>query len=376
MTTEDLYVDLISNSNHLYEHDTNTNFNTISKTPPTLDYDKNYLVGLVSINIPNSFDIINSETFYMIIKMRYHAFAFRTVSIMSKESMLEDLNCELRTFRLILKELNPNQYILGTLTGYRSTEEESLTITENEIFENHSDKIKYEINKPFTLIFKQPGALDLRIDYIFFDERRLNLDASSRTSHDVLRDMNKQLSLHLNINLDELFKLTDQNHTRYKIPESPRVEGKPNPRRINSLELSEPLAAICGFGTKRFFDEYGFEKDMMNFFDEGATSEGRFDTKAGFRYCFVYSDIVENSLVGGEQSPLLNIVPIDSDRDITCFQPTHISYKRLTKRNLDTIRLYISTETGSAIKYSTNRTASITARLHIKPQDVPRIEVQ
>jgi hypothetical protein len=367
---DQLYVDLISNSNHLRDHDTNTNFTTISKTPPSLSDNKDYLVGLVSINIPNAFDIINSDTCYVMLKTRYYTPESLNVQINSKETFLEEINCELRKYRLImsLSSDGDNNYQLSHLSDYPS-DPGGIWFFENEVFKDQTVSKGSGINESIELIFEKPGPLRIRIEYFKYIDHHLRLSELSRTSQDILDDINKQLNQTLRVN-QVFFELTDKGHTRYNGLEIVKIPGTVNNWRLNSLELSENLAAIFGFRNKRIFNEHAFHFDpndpsRLRLLRDTTISADLFDTNAGFRYAFVYSDIVENSLVGGEQAPLLNIVPIDSRNDMTCFQPAHISYKRLTHRNLDTIRLYINTETGSSIKYS-NRTSPITARLHIK----------
>ena len=62
--SNDIYIDLVSNSNQLHENDNNADFTTILKNPPQLEDGKQYLVGLTALNLPNTFDLINPDSCY------------------------------------------------------------------------------------------------------------------------------------------------------------------------------------------------------------------------------------------------------------------------------------------------------------------------
>jgi hypothetical protein len=362
---EEYYVDLISNSNHLHSQDTNTNFTTVSKTPPNLSEYKRYVVGLESINIPNAFDFINPDSCYITLITRELLKKDITITISSAETFLEEINCELKQYSLRLApNLEQDHYSLTEIGVYRGEENEFMITVDDGVFGVLISQ--FVRGQRGELIFQKPGTLEGSVSYYEEKTHRVSLEPSSSTPQALLDNINSELKKLLGTSTP-IFALTPEHHVRYA--------GVSNPTKVGSfktMQMSDHLAAILGYRTTRVFDSIGKimvePENTISEYEEsarGKVADESPDLRAGFRYAFVYCDITEDSLVGGEQAPLLNIVPIDTEKKMISYRPTNISYKRLTRRNLDTIKLYITTETGLNIKYN-NRTSPITTRLHIR----------
>jgi hypothetical protein len=77
------------------------------------------------------------------------------------------------------------------------------------------------------------------------------------------------------------------------------------------------------------------------------------DINEGFSSLYVYSDIVENQLVGDHLVPLLRVVSFENDkkREQTSVSFQHIQYIPVLKRQTDTIEINIRRDNGDIIPF-------------------------
>ena len=126
--------------------------------------------------------------------------------------------------------------------------------------------------------------------------------------------------------------------------------------------MSEHLKAILGFST---------DQEFQNEVVIGKTEP---DMHTGYQFGMLYSDIVEESLVGDRYYPLLAIIPLFSDKDATMamLEPSRILYKKIKTDIIDIIGVKLASETGSILRYDNIKTKPIVVILHLRRCDDER----
>src|SRR6266478_482921 len=338
-----VYVDLISNSGSLHKSDTNSNFTTLIKNPPNLDENKEYLVGLTSLNLPNSFELIDPDSCYFSIFYTKSERDELHVKITTAENFINEINAALQKVSLKLSPTNQeNEYNMKSL-GDTGDAHCLLHFRKNDLLEKMSEGLVMRVKRKYKLIFKSAGTLPLSCIQPLIEELeplQVNLTSSGvRSVKAFLREMNKKLKRHIPIETSFFTQKTNGLILYNGLSRESPARYNTN-RTVSKITLSEHLATVLGFMPDVVFNEHDIGGD------------DQFDVRAGFRYAFVYSDIVDHSVVGGGHAPLLDVVPIDVKQDMTCVTPMHITYKRLIRKNLDAITIQISSEVGRMLKYS------------------------
>ena len=84
----------------------------------------------------------------------------------------------------------------------------------------------------------------------------------------------------------------------------------------------------------------------------------------GCRKIYVYTDIIENQRVGDQMAPLLRITDYTGTQDQTEIKDfNHLQYMRLRHDNIESIRIYLKTETGEDLPLSFG---TVTCTLHFR----------
>ena len=101
------------------------------------------------------------------------------------------------------------------------------------------------------------------------------------------------------------------------------------------VRLSEKMLYMLGLNSESAVFSHGLHKGVTDPNLESITS------------LFVYSDICQYSLIGDASAPLLRIVQVknDDERMVTKTFP-HVYYTPVSKRNFDTVEIYIRDDTG------------------------------
>ncbi len=75
---------------------------------------------------------------------------------------------------------------------------------------------------------------------------------------------------------------------------------------------------------------------------------------------YIYTDIVENDLVGDELVPLLRAVDVSGEHGAIIHEAFHrCYYKRVNRSNIPSIEIQLNTETGSEVKFETGHVISV-----------------
>lgn len=90
------------------------------------------------------------------------------------------------------------------------------------------------------------------------------------------------------------------------------------------------------------------------------------DITQGFHSLFVYSDIVEDQIVGDTKVPLLRIVPITDSRarGYQSREFTNIIYRPVVSHRGDTIKVVIRRDNGQSVPFESGK---VLLTLHFKP---------
>lgn len=90
------------------------------------------------------------------------------------------------------------------------------------------------------------------------------------------------------------------------------------------------------------------------------------DITQGFHSLFVYSDIVEDQIVGDTKVPLLRIVPITDEkaRGYQSKEFTNIIYRPVVSHQSDTIQVVIRRDDGQSVPFESGK---VLLTLHFKP---------
>ena len=129
---------------------------------------------------------------------------------------------------------------------------------------------------------------------------------------------------------------------------------------ITSLVLSPQLGAMLGISSQE--EPHLTHKQHGEYFP---------DLLAGYKLLMIYSDFVEESLVGNKSYPLLAILPAvtrQPGEEVITFEPSNLMYKRVphSTQHIERIRITIASETGSILQYSQSKTHPVTVILHLR----------
>ena len=107
------------------------------------------------------------------------------------------------------------------------------------------------------------------------------------------------------------------------------------------VRLSEKTLYMLGLNSESAVFSHGLHKSVTDPNLDSITS------------LFVYSDICQYSLIGDASAPLLRIVQVknDDERMVTKTFP-HVYYTCVSKRNFDTVEIYIRDDTGVQIPFA------------------------
>ena len=123
------------------------------------------------------------------------------------------------------------------------------------------------------------------------------------------------------------------------------INTKMNEKRKNrgSIKLRHDIANLLGFNGDKTV-----KANMI------AVSSYAALPSAGFHTMYVYSDIVEQQIVGHEQAPLLRVLPIEDQRSAETFVSktfSKIYYLPLSKKRITDIEFLIVDDTGRQVGF-------------------------
>ena len=136
-------------------------------------------------------------------------------------------------------------------------------------------------------------------------------------------------------------------------------------RSGEKIELSEYLAALLGFKSKRF-------RFMPQIFSDNVTtfvSDNAIDFNLKTHNMFVYCDILEKTLLGKYYYPLLSIIPTRENDTQTYVNKsfTNRHYIPLNSKTIARIKISIKDDQDELIKFNAGRTL---LKLHFRPKIV------
>lgn len=126
-----------------------------------------------------------------------------------------------------------------------------------------------------------------------------------------------------------------------------------------------------GFGigfSQNLLNMLGFTKTENEFYSAGTYVEKAADITEGFSALYIYSDIVQNRIVGDTMASLVRVVPIEQKRLINSsgvnwvwFQ--HIQYIPVNKTYTDTVEINIRRDNGDIVPFESGK---VVLTLHFK----------
>lgn len=123
----------------------------------------------------------------------------------------------------------------------------------------------------------------------------------------------------------------------------------------DKIAFNKPLAILLGFKTNHYYEQGIHKSEYPSDLDSGMTS------------LFVYSNIVQNQLVGDTNAPLLRSVPLlrDANSNFNTAEFRHVRYLPLNEDVTDIIQIDIRRDTGDTIPFTTGK---VIVTLHFVPK--------
>lgn len=129
------------------------------------------------------------------------------------------------------------------------------------------------------------------------------------------------------------------------------------------IKVNEPIS--FKFSTN-VMNMLGFS-GKVDVFSSGFYTSDAPDISEGFSSLFVYSDIVENRLVGDVMVPLLRVVPVrgspSDPQNIQWESFKHVQYIPVNRTRADTIEVNISRDNGQSVPFESGK---VVLTLHFK----------
>lgn len=159
----------------------------------------------------------------------------------------------------------------------------------------------------------------------------------------------------------------EKTRTNYRIPQGMYRNSKDLFLEFKSIKLKElpdqktllivPPDMIITFGDK-LKDLLGFVKDK---FESGTyASEYNLELSAGITEVYVYTDIINPSLVGNAYASILKIVPIANEKSEQIVKHFAVPlYFTVKKHHFDTIHIELRTSQGTPIKFISGKTSLV-----------------
>ena len=125
-----------------------------------------------------------------------------------------------------------------------------------------------------------------------------------------------------------------------------------------TLKFDKQLSSILGFTEDKTLIVGINQSDRPSDLDNGMTA------------LYVYSDVVQNQMVGDTLSPLLRIVPLTGERNFSNSKDkefTKLRYLPTVSSNTDTIHIVIRRDNGETIPFTTGKVI-VTLALRLKRQ--------
>jgi hypothetical protein len=138
----------------------------------------------------------------------------------------------------------------------------------------------------------------------------------------------------------------------------------------NNISKSITLYISDGVGvsfSQNLLSIFGFSKSSEYYFTSGThKADISADIMGGFHALYIYSNIVENTLVGDTLVPLLRVVPLEHrastySHNFQSFQ--HIQYQKVVAAQTDVIEINIRRDNGVLVPFSNGK---VIITLHFK----------
>ncbi len=137
-----------------------------------------------------------------------------------------------------------------------------------------------------------------------------------------------------------------------------------NIRGINGIQFHPQLARLLGFVE----NEFSHGEDEIY---EHKLVRGKYpiDLTAGIQSLYIYSDVVEDSIIGDGKYPLLRIVDVETtnQRRTVTRQYSFPQYKQLRSHFIQQISIKINTDSGQPCKFQTGKSV---ITLHFKQESI------
>jgi len=132
-------------------------------------------------------------------------------------------------------------------------------------------------------------------------------------------------------------------------------------------ELSKKAPAIVRF-SEQLANILGFRNQSIALPEKNATARHRVDRYPGTNCFLIFTDFIEDSFVGDSQVSLLRAVPFNEiqQNNVMSFQCYPFQYKKVVLREIPSIRILITDDTGRKIRFQNRGRVFLT--LHFRPR--------
>ena len=137
-----------------------------------------------------------------------------------------------------------------------------------------------------------------------------------------------------------------------------------------NVAIDEDLGEMLGIAKGR---ERTIFRNFVNYDDKRpevyTTKVSQFPNMNPVKSIYVYSDIVQNSRVGEIEAPLLRIVPVNNSKHWTTqyVEYQKIQYVPVSKNRFRQISIYLRSDTGDIVPFTTGRTIVTLGFRRVKP---------
>jgi hypothetical protein len=332
------YITLLSNSKSILPGGKVTDFRTRLEKPLFLDNDQ-WEIGVYRLYVPRCFDVLNEDDFKMAVsnipkKVKKHKWELQPTT---KTALRSDFQ------KSTYLKIGNNETL--TATSDETVKYFTLVVNDVKLVEKQTS---INIQNFMTTYLKE--NVDNKIVFIeHFADIPFSFDVfipekSYRSAKELVMLINFRLQKGMN-KPDEIFFEMKDGFCVFRGME----EGR-------KLTMTDHLKGILGFDTE------------TNFFNLSLIAQSQGNLYTGCQYGMLYSDIVEESLVGDKYFPLLAIIPLFSDKDasIATLEPTRILYKKVKTNLIDIIGVTLGTESLGILRYDHIQSVPLVVILHLR----------
>ena len=79
----------------------------------------------------------------------------------------------------------------------------------------------------------------------------------------------------------------------------------------------------------------------------------------GIFHCYIYTDIIENTIVGNTVAPIIKIVPISTHEEIVRASFINPYFIKVNRKTISTIRITLNDDAGSLLPISNGKSCAV-----------------